>query len=57
MKTRRTLSEDADHVRSLATSIQEMPCHSLITSRSSCLSVGVLITWDHSQNRRTVNTS
>jgi hypothetical protein len=44
MKTRRTLSEDADCVRSMATSIQEMPCRSLTTSRSSYLIAGVLIT-------------
>jgi hypothetical protein len=56
-KDTRTLSEDADHVRSMATLLQEMPCHSLTTFRSSCLIVGVLITWDHSRNQRTVNTS
>jgi hypothetical protein len=50
MKTRRTLSKDVDHVRSMATSIQEMPCRSLTTSKSRCLIAGVLITWDHSQN-------
>jgi hypothetical protein len=44
MKTRRTLSEDADCVRSMATSIQEMPCRSLTTSISSYLIAGVLIT-------------
>jgi hypothetical protein len=43
MKIRRNLSEDVDCVRSMATLIQEMPCHSLTTSRSSCLIVGVLI--------------
>jgi hypothetical protein len=57
MKTRRSLSEDADRVRSMATSIQEMPCRLLTTFRLSCLVAGVLIMWDHSRNRRTVNTS
>jgi hypothetical protein len=56
MKTQSTLSEDADRVKSMATSIQEMSRRSLTTSRSSCLIPRVLITWDHSQNQRTVNT-
>jgi hypothetical protein len=48
MKTQRTLFKDVDHVRSMATSIQEMPCCSLTTSRSSYLIARVLITWDYS---------
>ena len=35
MKTRKTSSKDVEHVRGIGISIQEMPCHSPTTSRSS----------------------
>jgi hypothetical protein len=45
MKTQEILSKGVDHVRGMAISIQEMPCHSLTTFRSSSLMSRRLITW------------
>ena len=47
MKTRRTSSGDVERVRGMGTSIQEMPCHSPITSRLNFLMSRVSTTWDH----------
>ena len=57
MKTWRTSSEGVEHVRGMGTLIQEMSCHSPITSRLSSSMSGELITWDLFQNQRTMNTS
>jgi hypothetical protein len=40
MKTQENSSEDVDHVRGMAISIQEMPCHSSKTFRSNSLMSG-----------------
>jgi hypothetical protein len=50
MNTQEILSEGVDHVRGTAISIQEIPCHSPTTFRSSSLMSGGLITWDHSHH-------
>jgi hypothetical protein len=56
MKTQEILSEGVDHVRGMAISNQEMPCHSPTTFRSSSLMSRGLITWDHSHHQRSANT-
>ena len=43
--------------KGMGISLQEMPCHWPTTSRLSSSMFGELITWDHFQNRRTMNTS
>ena len=57
MKTRRTSSRDVERVRGTGILIQEMPCHSPTTSRSSSLMSGELITWDRFQSQSTMNIS
>ena len=57
MKTRRTSSRDVECVRGAWTLIQEMPCHSPITSRLSYSTSRESTTWDLFWNQRTVNTS
>ena len=57
MKIRRTSSRSVERVRGMGISIQEMPCHSPITSRSSSLMSGESTTWDRFQSQRTMNTS
>ena len=57
LKTQKTSSKDVEHVRGIGISIQEMPCHSPTTSRSSSSMSGVLTTWDHFKNWWTMSTS
>ena len=57
MKIRRTSSKGVEHVRGTGISIQEMPCRSPTTSRSSSLILGESTTWDHFQSQRTMNIS
>jgi hypothetical protein len=56
MKTQENSSEDVDHVRGTATSIQEMPCHSPTTFRLNSLMSGELTIWDHSHHQRNAST-
>ena len=44
MRTLRNLFRDVQHVRNMATSIQEIPCHWLTISKLNSLAVGELIT-------------
>ena len=57
MKIRKILSRDVERVRGMGILIQEMPCHSPTTSRSSSSMSGELTTWDHFQSQKAMSTS
>ena len=57
MKKRKTSFEDVVHAKDMVISIQETPYHLPTIFKLSFLMSRVLITWDHFQNQRAMNTS